>query len=154
MRPARAVQRFSASVPEAERCWYDTSRWASWVDGLDHVVQTTAPWPQTGGGVTWQSGPAGRGRVTERVIAYTPADGQAVEVSDDSVTGHQTVAFVAVPGGVEVTLELAYRLNRHSPLTPIVDVLFIRRQMTQSLSRTLDRFGVRLRAERDPAALR
>jgi Polyketide cyclase / dehydrase and lipid transport len=153
MRPLRAAQTFPASVAEAERCWYDTSRWASWVDGLDHVVQTAAPWPGAGGSVTWESGPAGRGRVTERVVAYTPADGQALEVSDDSMTGHQTVAFAAVPEGVEVTLQLEYRLNRRSPLMPVVDVLFIRREMTQSLGRTLARFSGRLRAEPGPADL-
>jgi hypothetical protein len=153
VRPVRATQTFSASVPEAERCWYDTDRWAAWVDGLDHVLAITAPWPQAGGSVTWQSGPAGRGRVSELVVAYAPADGQAVDVSDDEMTGHQTVAFLAVPDGVEVTLQLEYRLNRRSLFLPVVDVLFIRRQMTQSLARTLARFGARLRAERDPADL-
>ena len=153
MRPVRATQTFPTSVAVAESCWYDTSRWPSWVDGLDRVVQTAAPYPDVGGGVTWESGPAGRGRVTERVVAYAPADGQAVEVADDSMTGHQTVAFVAVPAGVQVTLQLEYRLNRWSPLTPVVDLLFIRRQMTHSLARTLDRFGVRLRTERGPADL-
>ena len=71
----------------------------AWVDGLDHVVETSEPWPRRGRHVIWESGPAGRGRVTERVIAYTPGDGQALEVSDDSVTGHQTVAFATVPTG-------------------------------------------------------
>jgi hypothetical protein len=140
-------------VAEAERCWYDTDRWAAWVDGLDHVVATAAPWPHAGGSVTWQSGPAGRGLVTERVLAYAPADGQALDVSDDAMTGRQTVAFRAMPDGVEVTLQLQYRLNRRSLFGPLVDVLFIRRQMTQSLARTLGRFGARLRAEPRPAGL-
>ncbi|MGZ4165517.1 MAG: SRPBCC family protein [Solirubrobacteraceae bacterium] len=146
MRPIRAAQTFAASVVEAERCWYDTARWPRWVDGLDRVVETGEPWPHAGGYVIWESGPAGRGRVTERVVAHAPGDGQALEVSDDSVTGHQTVAFATVPDGVEVTLQLDYRLNRHSPLTPIIDVLFIRREMRHSLGRTLSRFGAHLRA--------
>jgi polyketide cyclase/dehydrase/lipid transport protein len=154
MRPVHAVQTFEASVAEAERCWYDTTHWPRWVDGLDRVVETIAPWPHAGGCVIWQSGPAGRGRVTERVLAYAPADGQALEVSDDSVTGHQTVAFAAVSVGVQVTVRFEYRINRRSLFTPVVDTLFIRRQMTQSLGRTLAGFGARLRAERDPAALR
>ncbi|MGZ4176592.1 MAG: SRPBCC family protein, partial [Solirubrobacteraceae bacterium] len=135
MRPIRAAQTFAASVVEAERCWYDTARWPRWVDGLDRVVETGEPWPHAGGYVIWESGPAGRGRVTERVVAHAPGDGQALEVSDDSVTGHQTVAFATVPDGVEVTLQLDYRLNRHSPLTPIIDVLFIRREIRLSLGR-------------------
>ena len=153
MRPVRATRTFPGSVTDAERYWYDTSHWSYWVDGLDRVLQTAAPWPDVGGSVTWESSPAGRGRVTERVVAYAPADGQALEVSDDAVTGRQTVAFVRVADGVEVTLQLEYRLNRHSPVTPVVDLLFIRRQMTQSLARTLDRFGARLRTEQGSAGL-
>jgi hypothetical protein len=146
MRAVHAVQTFAASVHEAERCWYDTSDWVSWVDGLDRVVQTREPWPMVGGSVTWESGPAGRGRVTETVVAYAPADGQTVEVSDASLTGRQSVAFTATGSGVEVTLSLEYRVNRRSPITPLVDALFIRRAMAASLSRTLARFGPRLRA--------
>jgi hypothetical protein len=146
MRSVQAVQTFPASVYDAERCWYDTSRWEIWVDGLDRVVQTRAPWPTVGGSVTWESGPAGRGRVTETVAAYIPADGQTVEVSDDSLTGRQSVAFTAAGDGVEVTLSLEYRVNRRSPVTPLVDALFIRRAMAASLARTLARFGTRLRA--------
>jgi hypothetical protein len=141
------VHTFAAAVPEAERCWYDTSRWASWVDGLERVVQTREPWPMIGGGVTWESGPAGRGRVTETVVAYAPADGQTVEVTDDAMTARQAVTFGAVAGGVEVTLRLDYRLTRRSPVTPVIDLLFIRREMSLSLSRSLSRFGARLRAD-------
>jgi uncharacterized membrane protein len=147
MRAVRATRTFPGSVANAERHWYDTSHWPHWVDGLDRVAQTAPPWPQVGGSVTWESGPAGRGRVTERVVAYSPADGQALEVSDDAVTGHQTVAFAAAPEGVQVTLQFEYRLNRASPVTRVVDLLFIRRQMTQSLDRTLERFGARLHAD-------
>lgn len=153
MRPVQATRLISASVADAEHHWYDTSRWPSWVDGLDRVVQTAAPWPQVGGSVTWESGPAGRGRVTERVVAYAPADGQTLEVSDDAVTGRQSVGFAPAPGGVEVTLRLEYRLNRRSPVTHIVDLLFIRRQMMESLARTLERFGARLEVEHGSADL-
>ncbi len=145
MRPVRAVQTFPASVHEAERCWYDTSRWGSWVDGLDDVVQLDEPWPMVGGGVIWDSGPAGRGRVTERVVAYAPADGQTVEVTDDTITGRQAVTFAAVGDGVEVSVAFEYRLRHRSLVTPVVDALFIRREMSQSLSRSLGRFGARLR---------
>ena len=146
MRPVTAVRTFAAPVTEAERCWYDTGRWAAWVDGLDHVLETRDPWPGVGGGVIWESGPAGRGRVTESVVDYTPGAGQTVEVADNSVTGRQTVTFAAAADGVEVALRLEYRITRRSPLTPVVDALFIRRAMTLSLSRTLARFGTRLRA--------
>ena len=147
MRLVHATHTFAASVPAAERQWYDTSGWPQWVDGLDQVVKTDEPWPRVGGGVTWESGPAGRGRVTEAVVAYAPGEGQTVEVADDAMTGRQTVTFAAVPDGVEVTLRLEYRLRRRSPVTPLVDVLFIRRAMALSLGRTLARFGARLHAD-------
>ena len=67
-----------------------------------------------GGGVIWDSGPAGRGRVTERVVAYAPADGQTVEVTDDTITGRQAVTFAAVGDGVEVSVALEYRLRHRS----------------------------------------
>jgi hypothetical protein len=151
MATARVRQTFAASVAEAERCWYDTSAWTVWVDGLDRMVEVDPRWPEAGAVVTWESGPAGRGHVTERVVAYEPGQGQTVEVDDVSIGGRQSVTFATVPDGVQVTLQLDYRLHRRSPLTPLVDILFIRRAMTLSLGRTLARFGSRLLSG-DPAA--
>lgn len=150
MRTVYAVNTFAVPVHEAERCWYDTSRWPSWVDGLDRVLQTREPWPLVGGVVRWESGPAGRGHVTETVVAYAPADGQTVEVTDDAMTGRQGVSFAAVPDGVQVTLRLEYRLTRRSPVTPVIDLLFIRREMSLSLDRSLAGFGARLRTDSSP----
>ena len=148
MGSARVTQSFAASVADAERCWYDTSGWPAWLDGLDRVLTVDPGWPALGAAVTWESGPAGRGHVTERVIAYAPGQGQTVEVRDVSATGRQSVTFGAMPGGVEVTLELQYRPHRRSPVTPFVDLLFVRRAMTLSLDRTLGRFGVRVAGAR------
>jgi Polyketide cyclase / dehydrase and lipid transport len=150
MRSVQAVQTFAADVADAERCWYDTGRWPAWIDGCDRVAAVRAPWPQAGGAVTWESGPAGRGTVTETVTGYEPGRGQTVEVADDSVTGRQTVTFTSVAGGVEVTLGLTYQLRRTTPITVVIDLLFIRRQMTMSLTRTLSRFGAHLRSGRTP----
>jgi hypothetical protein len=150
MATVRVTHAFAASVAAAERCWYDTSRWEAWVDGLERVVAVEPGWPRSGATVTWESGPAGRGHVTERVVAYEPGAGQTVEVEDVSITGRQSVSFAAIPDGVEVTLALAYRQRRRSPVTPLVDLLFIRRAMTLSLGRTLSRFGARL-GSGDPA---
>jgi Polyketide cyclase / dehydrase and lipid transport len=144
VRTVQVVQTFPASVAEAERCWYDTSHWDGWVDGLDTVLEVAPGWPEAGSSVRWASGPAGRGHVTERVVAYHPADGQTMDVSDDSIAGRQSVAFAAVPHGVEVTLRLEYGLNKTSPLTPLIDLVFIKRAMVLSLSRMLARFGARL----------
>jgi Polyketide cyclase / dehydrase and lipid transport len=148
MRAARVVQTFPGTVAEAERCWYDTARWSFWVDGLDRIVEVSGDWPGVGAGVTWESGPAGRGPVIERVIAHEPLHGQALEVRDSSIRGRQSVTFAPADPGVEIALTLEYDLIRRSIISPIVDTLFIRRAMTASLATTLSHFGVELEAAR------
>jgi hypothetical protein len=150
MRTVRAEQTFAASLPDAEAHWYDTRRWADWVDGLESVLAVEGGWPGVGGTVSWRSGPAGRGGVSEHVLEHTPLRGQTVEVSDDSIHGEQTIAFMPEPPGVRVELSLAYQIQRRSPVTPLIDVLFIRRAMTSSLEQTLSRFGVSLESAHPP----
>jgi hypothetical protein len=138
---------FPGTVYEAETCWYDHVRWPRWVDGLERVLDVTVGWPAAGGRIVWQSGPAGRGRVSETVTAYTPLGGQSVDVDDDSITGRQTVTFSPAQDSddvVEVVLSLEYEIKRRSIVTPLVDRLFIRRAMDSSLKATLTRFGVEL----------
>jgi Polyketide cyclase / dehydrase and lipid transport len=129
------------TVTAAERCWYDTSRWREWVDGLERVVAVEGDWPAPGAAVTWESVPAGRGHVVERVTVYEDQTGQVLEVRDDSLTGRQSVSFAAAGEGVQIVLALEYRITKRSLITPVVDVLFVRRAMTASLERTLARFG-------------
>jgi len=149
MKVVRVARTFPASVHEAETLWYDTSRWPTWVDGLAHVAKVEGPWPEAGANVIWDSHPAGRGRVVERVVAHEPLGGQALEVEDESIHGRQTVAFTPVDGEVEVELALEYQIKKRWILTPVIDVLFIRRAMATSLGATLARFGVELSAERE-----
>jgi len=144
MKAVTAAQAFRGSVSDAESCWYDLTRWASWVDGFDHIVETSGDWPQPGSSVTWQSGPAGRGRVTERVSAYEPLEGQTLDVEDDAITGRQRVAFTQADEHVEVELSLEYEIKKSSFFTPLIDLLFIRRAMVASLQATLGRFRAEL----------
>jgi hypothetical protein len=153
VRTVTVTETFPGSVSEAERCWYDTPGWAIWVDGLDRVIEVSRDWPRSGAAVRWQSGPAGRGHVLERVITQEPLGGQELAVEDDSIRGRQRVDFVPAEGGVEVSLRLSYELKRRSPMTPVVDLLFIRRAMASSLQRTLASFGLRL-AELAPGSVR
>jgi hypothetical protein len=139
---------FPGSVHEAEACWYDTARWSLWVDELARLISVDGDFPQHGSVVIWQSGPAGRGRVTERVVAYEPLEGYTVEVEDDAITGEQTVQFAPADDGVEIRLSLNYRIKRRSPFTPLIDVLFVRRVMVTSLEKTLSAFGVVLAESR------
>ena len=149
MRVVGAAQTFPGSVHEAETLWYDTTRWPSWVNGLGRVVQVDHRWPRLGASVAWESGPAGRGRVIERVVAYQPLTGQTVEVHDDSITGRQSVAFAPSDEGVDIELTLEYRIRQRSVLTPLVDFLFIRRAFRTSLEATLHRFGLELETARE-----
>lgn len=141
MKTVTTAQTFPGSVHEAQTRWYDTNGWPAWVEGLSHIVERSADWPAVGSSVVWQSGPAGRGRVRERVLEYEPLQGQTVAVEDDSIEGRQTVSFTPTGEGVEVELTLRYELKRRSFLTPLVDFLFIRRAMAASLHATLTRFG-------------
>jgi hypothetical protein len=139
---------FPGSVHEAESCWYDTSGWSRWVDGLARVASVAGDWPTVGATVVWESGPAGRGRVTEHVVAFEPLGGQTNEVHDDAVDARQTVTFTPAEETVEVQLSLAYRVRKRNLFTPLVDFLFIRRAMALSLRATLERFGAELAAAR------
>jgi hypothetical protein len=131
----------------AEELWYDPNRWAAWIDGFGHAVKLEGEWPQVGARLVWESPPKGRGLVQERVTAYEPRAGQTVEVEDERLHGAQTVSFEPVGDEVRVTLTLDYELKNRSVLTPLLDRLFIRRELGDSLRRTLTRFGHERRAE-------
>jgi len=137
-------QAFAASVHEAEESWYELERWPEWVDGLARVLEVRGPWPAAGSAVLWESGPAGRGRVTERVTGHEPLSGQTLEVEDDAIRALQWVSFTPSPEGVELEVILDYRIKRRNPLTPVIDFLFVRRLVAGSLERTVARFGAEL----------
>ena len=131
-------------VVDAEELWYDPHRWAAWIDGFGHVAKLEGDWPQPGTRLLWDSRPQGRGRVLERVVAYEPRGGQQVEVEDTKLTGTQTVAFEPAGDEVRVSLTLEYSLKDSNP---IVDLLFVRRALRDSLRRTLTRFAHERRAD-------
>jgi hypothetical protein len=148
MGKAAVCLEFPGSVHEAETLWYDTSRWVAWVEGLESVMTVDGDWPRTGATVVWESGPAGRGRVTERVVEYEALQGQTVAVQDDQIEGRQSVTFTPAGHAVQVELQLEYRIKKRSPITPVVDLLFVRNAMKASLRATLSRFGVELETVR------
>jgi hypothetical protein len=135
-------------IVDCEELWYDPHRWAAWVDGFGHVIRWEGEWPEVGARMVWESPPKGRGRVQETVTAYEPRAGHTVAVEDDRLTGTQTVTFEAAGADeVKVTLTLDYDLKGANFFTPLADVAFIRRELTESLRRTLRRFGNERRAE-------
>lgn len=145
--------RASAEIPgcpvsAAEELWYDSTRWPAFVDGLKHVHAIDAEYPHAGAVVKWESFPGGRGRVLEKVVGYEPRRGQQLDVRDTQIRGRQSVEFTATQdGGMRVELELDYEIVDRKLLTPIVDLLFVRRAQADSLRRTVLRFARELRAE-------
>ena len=146
----------SITVPglasEAEALWYDPVRWAAWIDGFGHVVALPEGWPAEGR-LVWDSTPGGRGRVAETVTAYEARTGQTLAIEDSRLRGTQRVVFTPRPEAVKVTLALEYELKERAPLTPILDVLFVRREVAASLRRTLARFARERRADTELEAV-
>jgi len=144
---ARASTVVPGRAAAVEELWYDRHRWAAWIDGFGHVAKLEGDWPRVGARLVWVSPPKGRGRVQERVTAYEPRSGQTVEVEDERLRGTQTVRFEPIGDDVRVTLTLDYRLKGANLFTPLADAVFIRRELTESLRRTLRRLGHERRAE-------
>jgi hypothetical protein len=143
MPKVHASAAFLGSVHEAEKCWYDTARWPRWVDGVQTIEHVDPAWPAVGATVTWVSGPAGRGRVTERVVAHAPLEGQTVETDEEEIKARQEVSFTPADGHVEVSVNLAWEYRRRT-LSTLLGALFIRGAFATSLQTTLTRFGAEL----------
>lgn len=142
-----AVHDVAGPLGAAERLWYDTERWPSFIDGFAHLVKLEGDWPAAGSRVLWDSTPAGRGRVVERVVDHRPGEGQALQVEDASLRGTQRVRFEQLQDGTAVGLELDYELKQRGPVRALVDLLFIRRAVRDSLRRTLASFSRELSAD-------
>lgn len=145
---------FSVDVPgrisDAERLWFDTSRWPAFVQGLHHVARQDDGWPaQAGSRVVWDSVPDGRGRVVEVVEEHVPRSHHRAWVEDGEMRGTQTVRFEALQDQVRVTLELRYEIKRERGWTPVVDFVFVRRPVRDQLRSTLARFAREVRADRE-----
>lgn len=142
----------SVTVPgraeEAAALWLDRDRWAAWVDGFAHVERLDGRWPEPGARLRWSSVPRGRGLVEERVLAYAPARRLELAVEDERLRGTQRTSFEPREEAVRVTLELEYELKERG--FPLVDRLFVRRALQESLRRTVTRFGHERRAELRP----
>jgi hypothetical protein len=136
---------------EAEALWYDPARWPAFVDGFGHVVKLSDGWPAEGS-LHWNSTPEGRGRVLETVISYEPRAGQSLAVEDSRLRGTQRVEFTPGPDAVKVALSLDYELKDRNALTPLLDLVFVRRAVAASLRRTLARFARERRGDVELAA--
>jgi uncharacterized membrane protein len=150
---AKVTARIEVSGPisEAEALWYDPARWPAFVEGFAHIIKKEGDWPKQDARVVWDSVRDGRGRVVERVRRYEARVGQTVEVEDPKLHGTQAIAFEALtdPPRTAIKLELQYKLKGTTFGGPIVDVLFVRRALGDSLRKTLMRFRRELEADRE-----
>lgn len=152
MGKVEASAEISAPLAEVWDLYFDRSRWASWVDGFGSVLRESG-YPEEGGTLTWRSTPAGRGEVTERVIAHVERSRHRVSYADPSSEGELEVTFEMIPATdaesgrrTQVRQALEYELTGGGPLRAVTDVLFIRTQLRRSLERSL--IDLRLEAER------
>jgi len=127
-----------ASLKQVWDYYFEPSGWPAWVDGFARVDEASG-YPEEGGTLTWSSTPAGRGRVTERVLAHDPRTLHRIAFSDPESSGELTTRFEVAGEATRVTLELSYSLASSGPLAWITDRLFVRGQMASALRRTLGR---------------
>ena len=141
---ARAAQA-GAVVPMAPEAalalWTNVSRWPAFVEGHARTLEVSPEWPAEGARVVWESGPGGRGRVTERVMEHASLR-FVTDVFEDALTGRQTFRVGEHAEGSRVEVELSYELTGGGPLSAVSDLIFIRRALRDSLRRTLRRFAV------------
>jgi polyketide cyclase/dehydrase/lipid transport protein len=146
VRVAQAAGEVTLTPEAALRLWTDVSRWPSFVEGFARVIELDPSWPQEGSRAIWESVPAGRGRVTEKVADRAPG-GFATLVFEDRLSGRQTFRASESESGAWVELSLEYTLTGYGLLGPVADVIFIRRALRDSLRRTIARFEVEAQEE-------
>src|SRR5204862_174723 len=91
----------------------------------------------------------GYGFIKEYPVEKLMRDAKTVEVEDEKIHGRQTVGFEPNPGGPAVSLELDYAIKQDRGVPAVVDFVFVRRPMRDSLKRTLQRFEREVRAPAD-----
>lgn len=146
MRTAGAGTDVPLAPAAALALWADVSRWPSFVEGFARLVENDPGWPAPDARLVWESVPAGRGRVTEKVVESSE-DRIATMVFEERLAGRQEFRVAPGPRGAAVELSLEYTLNKYGPLGVVADALFIRRAIRDSLRRTLFRFGVEAEEE-------
>jgi uncharacterized protein YndB with AHSA1/START domain len=140
-----------APLADVWELYFDPRRWASWVDGFS-AVESSSGYPEPGGTLVWRSTPAGRGRVSERVLAHESRELHRAAFSDPAAEGELQTRFEMLPARegerrTRVHQTLSYSLLGGGPLRRLTDLLFVRSQMRGSLARSLDE--LRAEAEAD-----
>ena len=147
MRIARAEAEVVLTPEAALRLWADAQLWPTYVEGFARVVEQDPAWPAEGSRLVWESVPAGRGRVTEKVVRGAAADRFATQIFEERLIGVQTFRAAESEAGSRVELSLEYTLTKYGALGGVADAIFIRRALRDSLRRTLARFAVEAEEE-------
>jgi hypothetical protein len=137
--------RIAATLKEVWDLYFEPSRWPSWVDGFSEL-ESESGYPEVGGMLRWRSNRAGRGEVTERVLAHEPRKRHLISFKDPESEGELETTFEIDGDGVRVTQRMRYTVLHPGLLGPLTDLLFVRRQVAASLARSL----ANLRVEAEP----
>jgi polyketide cyclase/dehydrase/lipid transport protein len=125
-----------ADLKEVWDTYFDAARWHMWVDGFDSVLQELG-FPDAGGNLRWRSIPAGRGEVSERVLAHEPRRLHKIAFSDPESSGELTTTFEIKGDRVRVERLMSYEIERVGLFTAMTDFFFVRRQVQSALEREL-----------------
>lgn len=140
MATVEAAVEIPAPLAEVWDLYFDSSRWAAWVDGFAAVVSESG-YPDVDGKLIWRSTPAGRGQVNEQVLVHDDRSSHRIRYRDPESEGELETTFEMLPTEdgrlTRVEQHLVYGLRQGGPLSAITDFLFIRSQMRQSLERSL-----------------
>ena len=145
-RVARAATVVPLAPEGALALWTDVNRWPTFVEGFARKLEQSEDWPSEGARVVWESGPGGRGRVTEKVVEHGTGRFET-RLSEDALQGRQVLSVSEDAEGARVELTLDYELTKYGPLRAAADALFIRRALRDALRRTLRRFAVEAEEE-------
>jgi uncharacterized membrane protein len=136
-----------APLAEVWDFYFQAETWPTWVDQFARVGSSSG-YPEVGGTLVWESVAAGRGQVTEKVLAHEPRKLHRVEFRDPESEGELEVRFTIEPGegtgATKVEQKLEYAITSGGAFSGLTDVLFVRSQMRGSLQRSLGRLRLEL----------
>jgi uncharacterized membrane protein len=129
-----------ASLADAWDYYFQPRGWPAWVDGF-HAVDGSHGYPEEGGTLIWSSTPAGRGQVTEQVLAHEPRKLHRISFTDPESSGELETTF-EISGDEKTTvgLQLTYALASGGAFAWLAERFFVRGQVAKSLRRTLLRY--------------
>jgi hypothetical protein len=136
---AKASVSLPASLAETWEAFFDARGWPEWVDAFAGVVSSEG-YPESGGRLVWRTGAAGRGEVSEEVVAHEPRSRHVARFKDPTMTGELETLFEIEGHGTRVSQTMDYRLVERG-LFAFLGALFVRSQVARSLERSLAGLG-------------